>query len=720
MPRVADIRKQQCGWGPQNETPRNHEIFVCQHRDDMAGRFATQFYIAGQTDTGEGKSVRLWKDLVAVTGKNPDTVPQPTGNCFPPGTMVMMADGSEKRIEDVEVGDMVVTHHNRTRKVTRLFARPYTGDIVTIRVQKHGRKLSATPDHRLVCFPGMSTQGLRRDDQTEVWESLEHLSIGDRVLLPRGMPQRYEYETVECDQFNFHFNSGTVTSGEIGTTNTRGKIHRNKHVIPERIVIDEQMGRLIGLYLAEGGSRKNRIDFSFNANEEHTLAQEVIDIIRAKFGLECTKRFMNRDSVCMVRCGSTSLSRLFKHLVPGNVYSKAVPDVIQRAPFSVRRQCLLGWIDGDGHVRTSLDHKKQRLVRITGVTASDDLAHGMERLARSLGLHPSVTTRKQAPHQTTASKTVELCSTDCAKLTRDYTLAIRKETCRVANGVAAKIMDRTVGQMRNGTVHCLEVEDDHSFIANGFAVHNCVAAGFEHALEGCAASEILAGDLELWRPQFNPFNYWAGRVIIGKNRLRGGAGSLGSWSAQAGVQIGNIAADMNGLPQYTKAAVDAWGDGKAYNGIKPETFRPLAGEHKLRVWGLLHDWSQVRDALYHRYGVTTASNQGYTMKPGRSGFHERSGNWAHQMCVYGYSEEGRIPWVAIYNSWGNVHGQVRDPDTGELWPPGLLCVRRDDFIRGHLTPSTECCVLSKYDGYPARYDWKRIVHGRKRSTITPA
>jgi len=231
---------------------------------------------------------------------------------------------------------------------------------------------------------------------------------------------------------------------------------------------------------------------------------------------------------------------------------------------------------------------------------------------------------------------------------------------------------------------------------------NCVAASADDVIEGTQCVEIAAGEREKFHPVYNPYHYATGRVLIGKNRLRGGPGSIGSWQAEAIKQYGVIANDQDGLPAYTRANVDAWGDDRKASGKSFRDYLEQGGERLIRATALVDAWDLLRDGLFNLYLATIANNRGYTMKPGSDGYHHASGSWSHQRSLWGYSEEGpeRDHWVAIKNQWGDVHGEVRDPQ-GNVWPRGFLIVPLQEFITKDLgMRGTECIIYSKFDGWP--------------------
>ena len=72
--------------------------------------------------------------------------------CLPPGQPVTTARGSVP-IEDVTVGDYVVTHRGRWRRVTQTFRHYYSGPIAEVALED-GRMLLSTPEHQWLTARG--------------------------------------------------------------------------------------------------------------------------------------------------------------------------------------------------------------------------------------------------------------------------------------------------------------------------------------------------------------------------------------------------------------------------------------------------------------------------------------------------------------------------------------------------------------------------------------
>lgn len=239
------------------------------------------------------------------------------------------------------------------------------------------------------------------------------------------------------------------------------------------------------------------------------------------------------------------------------------------------------------------------------------------------------------------------------------------------------------------------------------ATGDCVSTAFLRLVLLSAANQILKDSFEECQWLFSPYHYATGRVLIGKNQLRGGAGSVGGWQFEAASKYGWIDYETAGI-EYSKGVADAWGDDKKFQGKSFRDFMASAEGQKLLQWARTQSWNETRDAMYHGYPLEICSNTGYTMKPNKDGFHLPSGSWPHALTLFAYWENCKVPCVGILNSWGDVHGKVFDPVTGEELPPGTLLVPVQEFVNRHLRGS-ECLAMSSTDGFDAKIDWSKLA-----------
>ena len=241
---------------------------------------------------------------------------------------------------------------------------------------------------------------------------------------------------------------------------------------------------------------------------------------------------------------------------------------------------------------------------------------------------------------------------------------------------------------------------------------DCVSFGAKNAIEYLQCAEIAAGQAEGFQPVFPPYLYATGRVLAGGGRLRGRAGSLGSWQAAAVMEHGVLRSDAPGVPAYSGAVADAWGDGRpartADGRAGFEAFSPLAADHPVGAAARVRTWNEVAAAVANGSPVTVASDCGFTMKPGPDGYHERRGRWPHQMCVAALCTDPARPWAGLVNSWGDAHGRLRDRATGEEWPKGTLRIRREALEE--MLTTGEAYAYAAFAGFPPRrLDWGRLL-----------
>lgn len=387
-----------------------------------------------------------WKHLQLDQGSE--------GACFPAGTWVRMADGSHKRIENIGLLDVVTTAEGRTGVVMHTMVR-HADRIATVRLRGH-LDLRCTPEHPVLTERGyVAAADLVPGDKVAVTRSE---TAGDEVIEARAMiPFNLMRGVVE----------GVVRSGTVESRVAR---------IPEVVYKTPAVGRLIGLYAAEGHTTINKVVWTFSANEVDTLVAETVDLIKTVFDAEARLQHRPNNSINVVLYGQT-WRFLFERLVPGTSKwgTKHLSPHVASGPSSFRRAVLEGWLDGDGHARRN---------ETSGITVSRRLALDMNAIANDLGLAPALRTDK--PVINAAAKTRQW----------RYTVTIPS-----GRGASGPKVDQAATWRRvqavdiepwEGMVFNLHVEGDESYVADGVGVHNCT--GFSATMEAAARPKPYFGD----------------------------------------------------------------------------------------------------------------------------------------------------------------------------------------------------------------------------------
>lgn len=660
-----------CGWGLKKDDMYHDEEGTKQiiresfdlwgHDEDPQVNIYNKLNVIGAAPYKAGQRMMLWEVGRKLLGTDPLNYPQEVGDCHLAGTMVTMADGSRKPIEQVKVFDSVITPFGNVRRVTRTIKKPYTGYLHTMRSKGCPESITSTADHQFLQVP-YSNRRWKHDDLD--WLAISDIQESDRILIPFGLDSNSDFEFIALRNVSIKCKQ-----------------------IPESILVDDRFARLFGLYLAEGSikhhSKSNTpcgIRLSLGSHEQ-IIAEEACALFQQIFGIEASWKKRKNKNVIIVDCNNVNVGRLFHQLCLGNVYTKYVPNIFFKSNRIVRISLIKGWYDGD-----------------CGVSASKQLRHDMWRLALSCGLRPRHTLRKQASHQRVASGRVHFYGVNAGVVISSHQSNSSTRNLRDTNqyGWAPAIKEVAKEYVENVDVYCLEIDQDHAFIANNYASHNCVSFGGKNAGEYVQFFPLANGERNIWTMLFPPYLWGCGRIFIGNNQLGRQDGSVGVWQAKAVQQYGVIAKDLEGVPAYSGQVARQWGNSPGPD----QKWVTIGKEHLIQSAAAVTTWEETVTGIVNGYPITIASNVGYDMTPRSDGFHHYSTSWAHQMCVIGVDDDASEPYVCILNSWGDVHGSLKDFKTGEIWPKGTLRVRKSDFMK--VLAEQDSFAYSSMVGFPAQ------------------
>ena len=112
------------------------------------------------------------------------------GKCLPSGTLIQMADGTQKSIELVEDGDLVVSITDDYKSVINPALRACNGEKDVLKIElMDGREIEATYNHPFLSRKniGRETTGNRRAIFNDEWKSSEELTEYDYLAVPRNI-----------------------------------------------------------------------------------------------------------------------------------------------------------------------------------------------------------------------------------------------------------------------------------------------------------------------------------------------------------------------------------------------------------------------------------------------------------------------------------------------------------------------------------------------------
>ncbi len=361
------------------------------------------------------------------------------GACFSGGTLVRMADGSHKAIEDVRLGEKVATAEGNAGRVLALYMRDHDGGLLNVRLRGHNL-LRCTPNH-----PVLTKRGYVRADE---------LHEGDEVALTRtqaSQSQQRAAALVPADwltqaDYGRRTNEGLVMAGGVLT---------QVSAPPERIALSPEFGRLVGLYLAEGATTPNRVTWTFAAKEAETLVAETVRLIEQVLGAKARLQYRPNNSVNVVLYGKL-WKTLFERLFGTGSAEKRLPGELASGPPEFLRALLNGWLDGDGF---------RRRTHVYVSTVSHRLALDMYAIAQTLGLRPVLNTRVAVRNRYARARRrlyeLEIAEGGGKNLPEQTDVCVWRKVREV------------IFESFAGVVYNMHVEGDESYVAEGVGVHNC-------------------------------------------------------------------------------------------------------------------------------------------------------------------------------------------------------------------------------------------------------
>jgi len=420
--------------------------------------------------------------------------------CFLSGTQVTMADGRRIAIEDVQPGDMVLTHKGRAREVLNKQIRGGKWGIRRIQAVGVPNTIEATDNHPFFVFrrPDVCACGCEealsayKNAARELGRRFKH-GHDKRILNPNGVYSIQEYQERKAQKEDIQKNveGQWVRADELRV----GDFVCFPRATDENVTsIGEGKARLLGYFLADGSFLKHEgerveVQFNFGLSERNTFAQEVFELLRQEFPEANSPWVQERPdrNTCTVHCtGREMVSWFYQHGGEYGNHKRLSPEVLAW-PVEAHKHLIGSWIDGDGcqGVQGSL----------SGATTSYDLACQMHMLMFRCGwfarMEARVGTRsveirdivnggfiRDEVSGRLPSFDLVIGKTQAVNMC-DYTSKAPKSTAfksqwpRVRDDVVMFPITSIEESSYDGWVHNMEVAEDNSYIVEGVTTHNC-------------------------------------------------------------------------------------------------------------------------------------------------------------------------------------------------------------------------------------------------------
>ncbi|MCU0463600.1 MAG: hypothetical protein MUF38_03415, partial [Anaerolineae bacterium] len=408
-------------------------------------------------------------------------------NCMPPEQEILTADGY-RPIGEVQVGDYVVTHQNRLRRVLHKFERETHEPMYVIQPKKIGYDaVRVTGDHKVLAIRSewvnkhRSRDGLRLA-QEPTWIPAKDLKPGDYLaaaydgtytdIVSLNLMDYIGYESFTGRLVEEGANAYKLDAGWIRKAKSLGK---PTLAVRSEVIIDEALCYLFGRWLGDGCiTHRTGTDIPSGIKivfglDEQAQAEELAAIVEDKFGVPAAIKSSTGGNWLDLWVNSMPIGEFFKNLLGKYSYAKQIPSELMHLPDNHTLALLRGIFSADGYVSND---------QIGMLLSNRTLATQVHQLLMRLGYFFSIFENTHKNGRTPAYRLTS-GATEAADLFQNFFGVSAPE---VSHGLTSHIEYNNLKWVRigeisiqdyTGTVLDIEVEEDHSFVSAGVVVSNC-------------------------------------------------------------------------------------------------------------------------------------------------------------------------------------------------------------------------------------------------------
>ena len=391
------------------------------------------------------------------------------GRCFLPETLILMANGTLKTIENIKIGDTLIDGWGNVQSVEYIHKEKISDQVLHIYHRGNGIPIRLTQNHNSITFS-------RKNKITPfsvVNKPAKKILMTD-YLGEVNLKKIWKFDNDEnIDLFE-------MTQDQL---RYNIKIYKEKikyycgRLVNRYVKVNYELGLFLGLFLAEGSIEKKRIRFTFNIKETYYEAFSK-NYVLISFGLKIrTKKYESKHTLVV-----TLNSRIIRELIKKLCYNIDGKSIVNKTlSESYLKGVLCGILYGDGHLRNDVHKfviglKENRLIK------------DVYAISNILGIYPTISKISNRNDGRKGRQVIyqgNQFNALVAIFDNTYPIKInlyksdrRKKSDRifVDRHIVGKVTKIEKIYYR-GFVYNLQVSGTHSYIADFVATNNCMYCG---------------------------------------------------------------------------------------------------------------------------------------------------------------------------------------------------------------------------------------------------
>lgn len=446
--------------------------------------------------------------------------------CFLPDSPVIIANGETKNIQNIEVGDKVISHTGELRKVYNVLEYDADEEMYSIQILG-GRKIKCTNNHRILALPREECKYSatkmprcskfcakydkcpRRETsalQEPVWVEAQDLKQGDFVAVPKY--NFHDNPHTDCLKFSDYLPYFTIYDEEKDLINYKDQTNphtgeKDVLLIQNNLKISPEFCELIGNLAGNGWTHENKVGCAFHSEHTQKINRYCSNVEKV-FGLKPKLIYHVQRHSVQIMIYNKAIKCMIENLIGHSAQSKHIPPFI----FETRERiinCLRGLSDTDG----SLSFKENRFKYST---ISPVLHQQVNWLFESLGIYANkkIDTSKILKHKDWQPELINDVSSAMflkfihlifPEREKDVKNKNFKKTSKIKEDESyyyVPVIETSIFDY-NGKVYDLSVETDTSYNIDGIAVHNSACGEYVNYLIGITQVNPLDYGLNWWR-----------------------------------------------------------------------------------------------------------------------------------------------------------------------------------------------------------------------------